>query len=157
MSGLLKLVIASVAVITSGSIVAVLFVPPSPQERAVRRQAEAQRLVDQLTQSIWNYRGERGEFPPGDGIGSAGLVRALRMASRSGFPYMLFVKEMLTDVEDLRNPVAPHTAILYYRNNVECSEAPGLHHNRGSFDLWGRSPDGHQDGINNWDSIVPYP
>lgn len=157
MSGLYKLVIASVAVITAGSVLAVLVIPPSPQERAVRRQAEAQRLIDQLTQAIWNYYHERGEFPPGDGIGSAGLVRALRKPSRSGFAYMIFVREMLTEVEDIRNPVAPEKAILYYRNNIECAATPGPHHNPRSFDLWGKGADGRQEGVNNWDSVVPPP
>lgn len=157
MSGLLKLVVASVAVITAGSVMAVLLIPPSPQERAVRRQREGQRLVDQLTQAIWNYYHERGEFPPGDGIGSARLVRALRSPSRTGFPYMVFVKEMLDEVGDVRNPVAPERAILYYRNNIECRDTAARQYNSESFDLWGRSSDGREEGVNNWDSLVPSP
>src|SRR6185436_14957274 len=117
MNGLSKIGIAVVVVVTAASAAGILLAPPSPQERSVRRQAEAQRLIDALTQGAWNYYHEHDEFPPGDGIGTAGLVKALQEISRSGVPYMTFVDEMITSTGDLRNPVAPEEKILFYRNN----------------------------------------
>src|ERR1051325_3602823 len=129
--------IAVVLVITVASSAAGLLPPPSPQERATRRQAEAQRLIDALTQEVWNYYHEHEEFPPGDGIGTASLVKALSQPSRSGFTYMTFVHEMLPPTGDLRNPVAPDSKILFYRNN-RTGRAAGLFvHNEKNFDLWG--------------------
>src|SRR5262245_66491445 len=106
MSGLSKIIIIVVAVITAGSAAAILLAPPSPQEREMRRQAEAQRLIDALTQEVWNYYHERDEFPAGDGIGTASLVKALQGPSRSGVPYMTLVDEMVALSGDVHNPVA---------------------------------------------------
>ncbi len=147
----MKLVVGTVVVITLGGAAAVLLLPASPQERMVRRQAEAQRLVDQLTQEVWNYHHDHGRFPPGDGIGSGTLVKALRRPFRSGPPYMIFVEEMITAGGDIRNPVAPDRSIIYYRNNIECREIDVPMRNRETFDLWCRSADGVKDGVNNWD------
>ena len=157
MNGLSKIIVVVVAVITAGSAAAILLAPPSPQEREVRRQAEAQRLVDALTQEVWNYYHEHDEFPPGDGIGSSALVKALQQPARSGFPYMTFVDEMITPTGDLRNPVSPQDKILFYRNN-RSGRAPGLQvHNERNFDLWGASSNGVHDGVNNWNSVVSSP
>jgi len=154
MSGLTKILVLVVAVITGASAVAVLLTPPSPQERVPRRQAEAQRLIDALTQEAWNYFHDHGEFPLGDGIGTADLVRALQQKSASGEPYMTFVPEMLSPGGDLRNPVAPETSILFYRNN-RTGAYPGQRvHNGLGFDLWGDSANGIRAGVNNWDSTV---
>jgi hypothetical protein len=78
MNGLSKILILVVAAVTSASAVAVMLAPPSPEERAPRRQAEAQRMIDAMTREAWNYFHDHGEFPPGDGIGTADLVRALQ-------------------------------------------------------------------------------
>jgi hypothetical protein len=157
MNGLSKILIIVVAVVTAASAVAVLLTPLSPQERVPRRQGEAQRLIDALTREAWNYYHDHGEFPPGDGIGTADLVRALRQKSPSGEPYMSFVPEMLTTGGDLRNPVAPESAILFYRNN-RISSYPGQRlHNGQGFDLWGESANGVRAGVNNWDSTVSSP
>jgi hypothetical protein len=131
--------------------------PPSPQERVPRRQAEAQRMIDALTQEAWNYYHDHGEFPPGDGIGTADLVRALQQKSSTGEAYMIFVPEMLTAGGDLRNPVAPESAILFYRNNRAASYPGQRVHNGLGFDLWGASANGVRAGVNNWDSIVSSP
>jgi hypothetical protein len=147
----MKLVIGTFMVLTLGSAAAVLLLPASPQERMVRRQAEAQRLVDQLTQEVWNYYHDHGCFPPGDGIGSGTLVKALRRPSKAGAPYMLVVEEMITSGGDIRNPVAPERAIIFYRNNLECRDVELPLHNREAFDIWCRSADGLEDGVNNWD------
>lgn len=158
MNGLGKIVIATVIVMTLGSAAAVYLAPPSPQEGRQRRQAEAQRLVDQVTQAAWNYYHERGVFPPGDGNGSALLVLALRSPSRSGGPYMVIVEEMLTRTGDLRNPVAPQSLVLCYRNNREWGTPHDQGRNARSFDLWCRGSNGSEEGVNNWDSvIVPAP
>ena len=157
MNGLSKIIIAVVAVITAGSGAAIFLVPRSPQEREMRRQAQAQQLIDALTQEVWNYYHEQNEFPPGDGIGTASLVKALQMPSRSGFPYMTFVDEMLTPTGDLRNPVDPKERILFYRNN-RTGRGPDLRvHNEKNFDLWGAGPDGVFDRLNNWNSVVSPP
>lgn len=146
-----------VITITAASSVAILLSPPSPQERQTRRQAEAQRLIDVLTQETWNYYHERGEFPPGDGIGTASLVHALQESSRVGTPFLQFVDEMLTPTGDLRNPVEPASRILFYRNN-RTGRGPGIEvHNLMNFDLWGVGVDGRFDALNNWDSTVSTP
>lgn len=142
MNGLSKILIVVVAVITAASAVAVLLVPPSPQERLPRRQAEAQRLIDALSREAWSYFHDRGEFPPGDGIGSASLVFALRQTSSSGSPYLTFVDDMLTPGGDLRNPAAPGSGTLYYRNNRTGRGTGQPVHNEGSFDLWGEGATG---------------
>lgn len=157
MNGLSKIIIIVVAVITLSSAAAILLVPPSPQERETRRQAEAQRLIDALTQEVWNYYHERNEFPPGDGLGTASLVKALQEPSRSGFPYMTFVDEMLTPSGDLRNPTAPESRILYYRNNRTVRSVAAQVHNEKNFDLWGEGSDRVLDSVNNWDSVVSTP
>jgi hypothetical protein len=157
MNGLSKILILVVAVITLSSAAAILLVPPSPQERETRRQREAQRLVDALTQEIWNYHHERNEFPPGDGNGTASLVNSLQQPSKSGFPYMTFVDEMLTPSGDLRNPTRPESRILHYRNNGKIPGRPAHVHNPRNFDLWGAGSDGTPDGVNNWDSVVSTP
>jgi len=157
MNGLSKIIILVVAVITLTSAAAILLVPPSPQEREVRRQAEAQRLIDALAQEVWNYYHERNEFPPGDGTGTAALVKALQEPAKSGFPYMTFVDEMVTPSGDLRNPTLPDSRILYYRNNRTVRVGPVNVHNVRNFDLWGAGGDGTPDGVNNWDSVVSTP
>ncbi|HLY09108.1 MAG TPA: hypothetical protein VKW04_07400 [Planctomycetota bacterium] len=157
MNGLSKILMVVVAVITAASAVAVLLTPTSPQEGVPRRQSEAQRLIDALTREAWNYYHDHGEFPPGDGIGTADLVRALRETSSTGEPYMTFVPQMLTAGGDLRNPVSPEIAVLFYRNN-RLAAYPGQRvHNGRTFDLWGDSANGRRAGVNNWDSIVSSP
>lgn len=157
MNGLSKIVIVVVAVITAASAAAVLLAPPSPHEIIPRRQSEAQRLIDALTQESWNYYHDHGEFPPGDGIGTAGLVRALQQTSSTGAPYMTFVPEMLTAGGDLRNPVDPQRLILFYRNS-RTAVYPGVRVHLGrSFDLWGEAADGRRMGVNNWESTVSSP
>src|SRR6185436_16625428 len=157
MNGLSKILIAVVAVITAGSAAAIFLIPPSAQERVNRRQAEAQRLIDALTQEVWNYYHEHDEFPPGDGIGTASLVKALQTTSKSGYPYMTIVDDMLNSTGDLRNPVDPGSRILFYRNNRTGRSADQQVHNERNFDLWGAGSDGVFDRVNNWNSVVSAP
>jgi hypothetical protein len=156
-NGLAKLTIATVVIITVGSSVSIFFVPPPLQERMIRRQIQAQRLVDELTQQVWTYHEEQGSFPPGDGAGTAELVRALGTLSHSGGPYWMFPPEMLTPAGDLRNPVSPEGEVLYYRNNRSRPALDPRAHNQTSFDLWGKGAQGAPERINNWDSVVSSP
>ncbi|HZE96490.1 MAG TPA: hypothetical protein VE981_05660 [Planctomycetota bacterium] len=157
MNGLSKIIVVVVAVITFASACAVLLVPPSAQERVPRRQSEAQRLVDALAEESWNYFQDHGEFPPGDGIGTSSLVRALRQPTPGGEPYRVFAEDLLTAGGDLRNPVSPDREILFYRNNRTGRGAGQQVHNERSFDLWGKSANGFRDGVNNWESTVSTP
>jgi hypothetical protein len=156
-NGLAKLTIATVVIITIGSSVCIFFVPPPLQERMIRRQIQAQRLVDEITHEVWTYHQERGCFPPGDGVGTAQLVGALGTPSRSGLPYLTFPQDMLTPAGDLRNPVAPEGEVLHYRNNRDRPAPDPRGHNLASFDLWGKGAQGAPDRINNWDSVVSSP
>jgi hypothetical protein len=149
-NGLTKFILFAVGVMTLGSAAAVVFTPPTPRGVRIRRQGEALRLIDRVAQASWNYFHERGEFPPGDGHGSASLVRALGGPSASGPPFMMFMDEMLTPAGDLRNPIRPEE-VLHYRNNREGATQG---HNVQSFDLWGRGVSGVEDGMNNWDSLI---
>jgi hypothetical protein len=113
-------------------------------------------MIDALTQEVWNYYHERDEFPPGDGIGTASLVKALQTPSRSGFSYMTFVDEML------RRPAT--CAIRSIRRRGSCSTGTT---GRGGVPTrmfttrrtstsggglgWGR------DRVNNWNSVVSAP
>ena len=151
MNGLSKLIVATVAVITAASAAAVLLVPSSPEEGELRRQRMSRRLVDQLSQETWNYFHDTGEFPAGDGTGSAGLVRELSRPSKTGAPYVQFAPEMITPDGDLRDPVAPKNCIVHYRRNPMIQGIDPVAHNLGTFDLWGLSLDGRHDGINNWE------
>jgi hypothetical protein len=153
-TGLAKLVLLTVIVMTLGSAAAVYLTPPTPQGARIRRQAEAQKVIDQVTHASWNYFHERGEFPPGDGRGTASLVRALGAPSASGVPFMTFGPDMITDTGDLRDPLAPRESVLHYRNNRAAGEGG---HNVRSFDLWGRGLDGSPDGVNNWDGLIVSP
>ncbi len=150
-NGLSKLVVATVALVTAASAAAVLLVPPTPEEADLRRQRMARRLVDQLAQETWNHFHETGAFPPGDGTGSAELVRALSRPSKTGAPYVQFAPEMLTPDGDLRNPVAPRNCIIHYRWNPPTDRLDTVAHNLGTFDLWCLGVDGRIDAVNNWD------
>jgi hypothetical protein len=150
-NGLFKLIVATVGVITAASAAAVLLLPATPEEGELRRLRMARRLVDQVAQETWNYYHERGEFPPGDGTGSAALVRALSLPSKTGAPYVQFAPEMLTRDGDLRNPVAPRNCIVHYRRNPETERLDSVARNSGTFDLWCMGPDGRLDAVNNWE------
>ncbi len=69
------------------------------------------------------YQGDTGVLPPGDGQGSADLVRALRSPTPRGAPYLAFTSES-TDAGG--NLLVRSGALVRYR-------APGLF---GEFDLW---------------------
>lgn len=147
MNGLFKLVATSVALITAACATAVLLVPPVPQEHAARREAEARRLVESLADAAWQYFAEQGEFPPGDGSGTAPLVEALGRPSRSGQPYMRFLPFMLTPRGDVRNPVRPEEEVVHYVLRRPASDLRLPLNAEPNFELWCRSADGRPRGI----------
>lgn len=154
MSALLKLVFATSAAMLAGAVAVILLVPPTPEERRMFRQYEAESLVRELAAAVWAYRAERGRFPDGDGHGSAGLAAALMEKARDGLSYFEITEAMRTSEGELRNPYAPAGEVLHYRNNAAVPNAAAK--NRGSFDLWGRGSQG-EDAVNNWGGSVPLP
>lgn len=156
-NGLMKVLVATTAVVVLGSVTAVLVVPPSEKERLVQLEAEAQQLVDRVAAGVRRYRRECGVFPPGNGTGSSALVRALSEPSRTGDAYVRFRPEELTGMGHLRNPFAPEIEIVYYRNNRVLSDPPYAGRNLGAFDLWCRDAQGFSDGVNNWEGGVSSP
>jgi hypothetical protein len=148
MAPLLKIGILTLAVITGCCVVAVLVVPARSAAEEERR-VDALRLVHMLDTAAHAYRVAEGEFPPGDGEGSAGLSEALAKTRECGRPYVSFSPAMLTGAGDIRNPVDPDREILRYRDNTRVRGAVGARHSDG-FDLWGRDGEGREDGIANW-------
>ncbi len=151
MNGLLKLTAATSAVILLGGVGAMLLVPDTPEKRAMLQHLSAQLAVDEIHAAIWEYRQERGEFPPGDGHGSAALATALARIARSGRPYYDGLRGR---AGDLANPFDPEGSVLHYRNNAAVPNQAAR--NASSFDLWGRGVGG-EEGLNNWGSSVPLP
>lgn len=155
MHAFLKLTLATAVLVVISSTAAVLLVPPSPMEDLQRREVEARRLVDRLTQAVWDYHDDHGVFPPGTGDGSASLVAALRSPSPGGQSYMDFEAGALTELGDLRNPVSPSSSMIHYHN---ARRNAGQHvgtlsgaRTGGLFYLWGRDARGRPDGVNNWE------
>ena len=151
MHAFLKLTIATAVFVVVSCVAAVLLVPPSPLEELQGREAEARRLVDRLTQAVWDYHSDHGVFPPGNGDGSASLVAALRSPSASGKRYLDFEAGALTELGDLRNPVSPASSMINFCNaglkaGTLRGARPGL-----PFYVWGRDATGRQDGVNNWE------
>ena len=59
--------------------------------------------------------------------------------------------------EDVRLVFAPELEIVYYRNNAVDYPANRFDisvHNRRTFDLWCRSGDGREQGVNNWTAFT---
>jgi len=105
------------------------------------RQGAAEHLIDNLTQAAMNYQFDHGVFPPGDGRGSADLVRCLGRAGPRGINYFEFSPDSLAADGSVINPVwfgePPPRGVIHYRNNL----APGgvkdpPPRNLKSFDLW---------------------
>ena len=154
MNALLKLVGATAGAMLAGAVAVILLVPPTPEERRMFRQFEAEGFVRELTAAAWAYRAERGRFPAGDGHGSAGLAAALAERARDGRAFLDVSDALRTPEGDLRNPYAPAEEVLHYRNNEAVPNAAAR--NRSSFDLWGRGSEGPE-AVNNWGGSVPLP
>jgi len=157
MSGLLKLVLSSVAVIVLACAAAVFLVPPVPPGRGARREAEARHLLGAMAEALWAYHRDRGEFPPGDGSGSAGLARALAGPSREGIPYLVFPPEGLTPAGDIRNPAATGDSVFYYRLKRNLAASEGTGSQGWGYDLWWISPGGVEIGLSDWVPAVSPP
>jgi type II secretory pathway pseudopilin PulG len=153
-NALVKIVATTVAVVALACAATLILLPPFHPELDARRNEEAQRFLDQVAHATWRYFSEHGEFPPGDGIGSAHLARALRKPSRTGQPYLSMAPALLSAAGDIRNPIAPESSILHYRNNRTCAAGPIPIHNLKAFDLWCRDVEGGATGLNNWDRSV---
>jgi hypothetical protein len=84
-------------------------------------------------------------YPPGDGLGSVGLVHALR-ARKERCAYFVFNAAPAPDV------IAPdgNTRSPVHSEKLVCYRCPGLHP-PGSFDLWCEDLKGRADGIYNWE------
>lgn len=108
---------------------------------ALARAGTASSLLSQLEQATKAYELDFAGFPPGDGSGTAELMRCLTRSRKPKGAYFEFSREELTSKGDVRNPVDPDK-VIHYR-------CPGLHR-PASFDLWCEDADGHPDGINNW-------
>jgi hypothetical protein len=108
------------------------------------REWTASSLISQLAQAAKTYELDFATFPPGDGLGSRGLARALQ-APMKGPGYFNFGVDKTSDLiardGNIRNPVHEEK-IIYYR-------FPGIH-NPKAFDLWCEDAKGRADGINNW-------
>ncbi len=153
MGGLLKVMVSSTAVILLACAAAVFLVPPVPPARMARRHAQARQFVERITEAVWAYHREKGEFPPGDGNGSEGLARALGRPSNRGDPYIVLPPEMVTPTGDIRNPLAPETSILHYRRGRHPEGGPA-----GSvFDLWCPAEEGWEIRVSDWAPAVSPP
>ncbi len=137
-----------------GLLVAALIVPAVLQASQASKQAEAQRLIDQLASAARSYELEYGLFPSGDGTDSKALARVLSQSRAGKPPFFEFRTGMLDDRGNVRNPIDPAREILTYRNNMlsypENRSDPTVH-NKSSFDIWGRNARGVRDGVNNWE------
>jgi hypothetical protein len=107
----------------------------------IARAGAAHALLVQLESAVKAYELDQGTFPPGDGMGTASLVRCLAKGRKPRCGYFEFPSEDLGLGGNLPDPVSSDK-IVHYR-------CPGLHRPE-SFDLWCEDGDGRPDGINNW-------
>lgn len=110
--------------------------------KCMARQGAAEHLIDNLDQAAKAYEFDHGVYPPGDGRGSAGLVRCLGSKGPKGIAYYEFTPEMLAPDGSVVNPVwpgePPPLGILHYRNNLLPGGVPDpAPRNLKLFDLWG--------------------
>ncbi len=150
MAALIKIAIVTLGVIGTCAVVAVLVVPPVSASAAMRAE-DTLRLIIMLDSAAHAYRFVEGEFPAGDGSGSADLARALSKPRDSGRVYVSFSPAMRTAEGDVRSPAGPEGEIVHYRNNARLGpeERAAVALNPESFDLWARDLEGRADGISN--------
>ena len=153
MAGLLKIMVSTAVVVVLACAAAVVLVPPVPRARMAIRHELARDLVGRIVDAAWARYRERGRFPPGDGSGSADLVRALREPSRTGLPYLDLPPEMLTPSGDIRNPLDPGGGVIRYRlDGCGTTGEEGC-----GFEVWCDSSDGWEVGACEWAPLVPRP
>lgn len=93
--------------------------------------AEVERMLDRISRACDLYRSDFGEFPPGDGSGSAELARALQASRPEGGPYFGFHARSFDRGGNIANP-AGTGGIIYYRRG------------EGRFELWCRDAQGRE-------------
>ena len=105
------------------------------------RQSASEDLIKSLSQAIQAYAWDHGAFPPGDGRGSAELVRCLSSSGSKRQAFYEFSPDMLAPDGSIINPVwgskpAPQ-GVIHYRNNLVpggVTDPPTR--NAKGFDLW---------------------
>lgn len=130
-------------------------------------QGAAEHLIDNIGQATKSYELDQGAYPPGDGSGSAELVRALSVEEPKKLAYYAFLPDMLDRATgSILNPVFPMSKdplarLVFYRNNAERSDTPSAPPvmSEDSFDIWaagsrydagaGRVPESW--AVNNWE------
>ena len=130
-----------------GVLMYLLVGPPLPWTKATdqARDEAAQQLVGALREAVESYRAKFGVYPPGDGSGSQGLVKALSQTKAGGDSFFPFSENMLKE-GNILNPAVD--GILYY----QCDAVPSATSNekRYPFRIWGRDSKGDPTGINSW-------
>jgi prepilin-type N-terminal cleavage/methylation domain-containing protein len=126
-------------------ILASLVIPVVVHAIKVGRQAAAETVMAQVVQSLSVYERDVMTLPPGDGVGSRELVKALRQPGAKGMPYLEIRDDMLSSNGDLLNPAHPDgdavTGVIHYRNNrgrktgPDGVGRPGVSARR-PYDLW---------------------
>lgn len=138
-----RIIILFVAILVVG----VWWLDSRIKEYPGKRALAAFRLVQCLNLACTGYELEYGEYPPGDGSGSASLYRALSRPGPQGKPFLHLQPEQLENGHVI-NP-AKDGEIIFYRRNQPIA-APDAK-NKESFDIWGVDHLGNPEGINNWE------
>ena len=113
-------------VVTSLALLSARFVDGCRPIRQARA-ASAEVMLRQIAASVAFYKSDLGEYPAGDGSGSASLLKCLGAKGPKQLSYFEVSSESLDSRGDLLTPVE-EGKVYYYR-------APGVH-NPKSFDLW---------------------
>jgi type II secretory pathway pseudopilin PulG len=127
------------------SILMAILIPVITHALCVARHGATEAFVDQVVQVLKAYELDHAVYPPGDGNGSRGLVKALSEPGPKGLPLLDVKEEFLTPDGDLRNPVhsdaPPPIPLIHYRNNrgrrpgPDGVGRPGVS-TRNEYDLW---------------------
>lgn len=80
---------------------------------SITQEAAAEHLLESVATAAASYREDRGTAPPGDGRGSAELVRALRSPRPDGRPYL----ELRPDQLNAQGDIVRGDAVLRYASN----------------------------------------
>lgn len=158
MNALVHIVVVTVLLVTICSLAAVLFLSDLPHADCRPRLESARQFLRVIDEACWMYYARHGEYPPGGGWGSAELVKAL-CGTAPARPLLDVRPEMLAQHGDLRSPLHPEVDLLHYRNNAvnhPGNRLDAISQNKQTFDLWSRSCDDCETGLNNWDSLTDW-
>lgn len=131
-------------------ILAALVIPAVMHVLAAGRHAAAEHLASNIVLGLKSYETNRAVYPPGDGIGTRSMVKALSEPGAKKLPVFDFKPDMLTPEGDLINPALADAegplGIFHYRNNAGRKPGPvGLGipgvSSRNEYDLWGAGSD----------------